>query len=237
MQLSGASNVRLTDNEAARLLALVQSSSIGGTVVNPFYRIDDFAAETGFDAATISHWLVQLRRKRHLVLQGPPGTGKTFVAEKLARLLSETRGIRDTVQFHPSYAYGIHARHPAGGGRGQLSLSSVPGRFLEFCRRASAMPFSEPCVLLIDELNRANLSRVFGELMYLLEYRDRDVPLAAGGARFKVPENVFVIGTMNTADRSIALVDHALRRRFTFIFLGPEYDCMEFYCQCWTSRC
>lgn len=77
--------------------------------------------------------------------------------------------------------------------------------------------------MIIDEINRANLSRVFGELMYLLEYRHKDIPLA-GGVRFCIPRNVFVIGTMNTADRSIALVDFALRRRFAFLKLAPEYD-------------
>lgn len=82
-------------------------------------------------------------------------------------------------------------------------------------------------MLIIDELNRANLSRVFGELMYLLEYRDKKIPLSIGGEEFQIPKNVFVIGTMNTADRSIALVDHALRRRFSFIYLGPVYDVLE----------
>jgi len=83
-------------------------------------------------------------------------------------------------------------------------------------------------VLIIDEINRANLSRVFGELMYLLEYRERAIPLAGGGF-FKIPANVRLIGTMNTADRSIALVDHALRRRFAFIALHPDYDLLRRY--------
>src|SRR6185369_3149621 len=82
-------------------------------------------------------------------------------------------------------------------------------------------------VLIIDELNRANLSRVFGELMYLLEYRGKSVPLANSGALFSIPSNVYIIGTMNTADRSIALVDHALRRRFSFIHLAPDYDVLR----------
>ncbi len=82
-------------------------------------------------------------------------------------------------------------------------------------------------MLIIDEINRANLSRVFGELMYLLEYRNESIPLAAGGKPFQIPSNVYLIGTMNTADRSIALVDHALRRRFSFIRLHPDYEVLK----------
>ena len=81
--------------------------------------------------------------------------------------------------------------------------------------------------MIIDEINRANLARVFGELMYLLEYRDQQIPLSAGGEPFKIPKNVYLIGTMNTADRSIALVDHALRRRFSFIRINPDYDVLK----------
>ena len=102
------------------------------------------------------------------------------------------------------------------------------GGFLDFCREAQGR--TDTCVLIVDEINRANLSRVFGELMYLLEYRDKAVPLAGGG-RFEIPENVRIIGTMNTADRSIALVDHALRRRFAFLALRPRDDVLESFHQ------
>jgi 5-methylcytosine-specific restriction protein B len=102
----------------------------------------------------------------------------------------------------------------------------VPGRFVEFCEEAATR--SGASVLVIDEINRANLSQVFGELMYLLEYRDRDLPLA-GGRRLRIPPNVRIIGTMNTADRSIALVDHALRRRFAFLRLDPSVDVLTAY--------
>ena len=103
---------------------------------------------------------------------------------------------------------------------GTFSYPVVSGWFKEFCREAAKR--RNPCVLIVDEINRANLSRVFGELMYLLEYREEEVPLAGGG-KFRIPENVRLIGTMNTADRSIALVDHALRRRFAFL-LYLDYD-------------
>jgi 5-methylcytosine-specific restriction protein B len=84
------------------------------------------------------------------------------------------------------------------------------------------------CVLIIDEINRANLARVFGELMYLLEYRDSAIPLAGGGT-LPIPTNVYIVGRMNTADRSIALVDHALRRRFAFLELQPDYNLLRHY--------
>jgi len=104
----------------------------------------------------------------------------------------------------------------------------VHGRFFDFCERARKRDGLS--VLIIDEINRANLARVFGELMYLLEYRQGDtdgIPLAGGGGRFHIPTNVRLIGTMNTADRSIALVDHALRRRFAFLRLVPDYDVLR----------
>ncbi|MEH2353645.1 McrB family protein [Nostoc sp.] len=111
---------------------------------------------------------------------------------------------------------------------GILAYPLVPGRFLEFCKKAESR--EDTCVLIIDEINRANLAQVFGELMYLLEYRDREIPLA-GGNTFRIPENVRIIGTMNTADRSIANIDHALRRRFAFIELRPNYKVLRSYHQ------
>jgi MoxR-like ATPase len=197
--------------------------------VQPRYTIDDFAMETGFSPNTIMGWRQRLTRKMQVVFQGPPGTGKTYVSERLARLLvSQSQGTWDVVQFHPSYSYedfmqGIRPQVISGG----LTYQIEPGRFLDFCRKAERRQDGAPCVLIIDELNRANLSRVFGELMYLLEYRDKKIPLSIGGEEFQVPKNVFIIGTMNTADRSIALVDHALRRRFSFIHLAPAYDVLE----------
>ena len=109
---------------------------------------------------------------------------------------------------------------------GSLEYVLEPGRFLTFCKKAKLRDGT--CVLIIDEINRANLSRVFGELMYLLEYRNNAVPLASGG-ELSIPDNVLIIGTMNTADRSIALVDHALRRRFAFCALYPDYDILTKY--------
>ena len=197
--------------------------------VQPAYTIDDFVADTGLPADLIDSWRRRLRRKMQMVFQGPPGTGKTFVAERLARLIvSGTTGRWDVVQFHPSYSYedfmqGIRPQVISGG----LTYQIEQGRFLDFCRKAEMRVDRSPCVLIIDELNRAKLPRVFGELMYLLEYRDKKISLSIGGQEFQIPQNVYLIGTMNTADRSIALVDHALRRRFSFVHLDPDYDVLR----------
>ena len=215
--------------EAKEAEDLIERAARPSLPVQPRFTIEDFAAETGFSPKLIADWQERLMRKMHVVFQGPPGTGKTYVSERLARLLvSESQGTWDVVQFHPSYSYedfmqGIRPQVISGG----LTYRIEPGRFLEFCRKAEKRQDGAPSVLIIDELNRANLSRVFGELMYLLEYRDKKIPLSIGGEEFQVPKNVFIIGTMNTADRSIALVDHALRRRFSFIHLGPAYDVLR----------
>ena len=180
------------------------------------------AAETGFPTEDLSRWARIIQRKGQAILYGPPGTGKTFLAEHLARHLSGGGdGFWDLVQFHPAYAYEdfIQGIRPLSQLGGSLHYGLVPGRFLEFCRLAETR--QSPCVLVIDEINRANLARVFGELMYLLEYREQAIPLAGGGL-LQIPGNVRLIGTMNTADRSIAVVDQALRRRFGFIPLSPS---------------
>ena len=195
--------------------------------LQPEYTLEKCAADTGFDLETLSMWRDAIERKGQAVLYGPPGTGKTYMAEALAKgLIGGGDGFSEVVQFHPAYAYedfmqGIHPRTSREGG---LEFVMVPGRFLDFCREAQGR--SDTCVLIVDEINRANLSRVFGELMYLLEYRDAAVPLAGGGM-FRIPENVRIIGTMNTADRSIALVDHALRRRFAFLALRPRDEVLR----------
>jgi 5-methylcytosine-specific restriction protein B len=142
-------------------------------------------------------------------------------------MVSNTNGFWDVVQFHPSYAYEdfIQGIRPKLTG-GAVTWELEDGRFVQFCKKAKLSDTS-PCVLIIDEINRAHLSRVFGELMYLMEYRTKEMKLAAGGDVFKIPKNVYLIGTMNTADRSIALVDHALRRRFSFIRLSPDYEVLN----------
>jgi len=195
--------------------------------VQPEYSLSQLATETNISESLLATWISAIERKGQAILYGPPGTGKTFVSERLARhLVGGGDGFWELVQFHPSYAYEdfIQGIRPKATKNGGLDYSTVSGRFLDFCNEANTR--KQRCVLIIDEINRANLSRVFGELMYLLEYRDRDAPLSGGG-RLCVPQNIRVIGTMNTADRSIALVDHALRRRFAFVALRPDYEILR----------
>ncbi len=200
--------------------------------VAPSLPLPDIAKISGFSEVELKRWVAAIRRKQQAIFYGPPGTGKTFIACKLAQhLIGGGDGFWDLVQFHPAYAYedfiqGIRPRPMTNGG---LEYPVVRGRFLEFCHRAAQC--KGPCVLIIDEVNRANLARVFGELMYLLEYRDETIKLAASDQGFRIPRNVYIIGTMNTADRSIALVDHALRRRFAFIKLEPNYAVLSAFLQ------
>jgi 5-methylcytosine-specific restriction protein B len=200
----------------------------GGPETEPEYGIEQLSRDTGIGEEKLRRWVRTVERKGQAIFYGPPGTGKTFIAQHLAKYLTGGGdGFYDLVQFHPSYSYEDFVQGIRPESRdGTLSYPVVPGRFKEFCREAAKR--RSPCVLIVDEINRANLSRVFGELMYLLEYRKEEVPLAGGG-KFRIPENVRLIGTMNTADRSIALVDHALRRRFAFLELYPDYELLRKY--------
>lgn len=197
--------------------------------LEPLYSLVECANNTGFAEEELKRWVKIINRKKQVIFQGPPGTGKTFIAKEIAKhLIGGDDGFSELVQFHPAYTYedfmlGIRPQTKDG----QLTYSMVPGRFLEFCKKAESCEGT--CVLIIDEINRANLSQVFGELMYLLEYRDEKICLAGSNKPFEIPSNVYIIGTMNTADRSIALVDHALRRRFSFITLSPNYDILRHY--------
>ncbi len=198
--------------------------------INRVYNLQEISEITGFQTDEVKRWISTINRKKQAIIQGPPGTGKTFIAEKLAKHLIGGDGFSDIIQFHPAYTYEdfIEGIRPLTR-NGRLTYSIVPGRFLEFCKQAEAC--EDTCVLIIDEINRANLSEVFGELMYLLDDRpdtERFIKLASG-QKFRIPTNVRILGTMNTADRSIALVDNALRRRFAFIPLYPNYELLQNY--------
>jgi hypothetical protein len=186
--------------------------------------------ETGYPKEQLLYWLKQINRKKQAIFQGPPGTGKTFIAKLLASVIAGENGLIEQVQFHPNYSYDefLQGLRPTMNAQEQLIFQRQDGIFKTFCEQAEAVGTDTPCVFLIDEINRANLSSVFGELMYLLEYRDESIQLPSGD-RFKIPDNVYIIGTMNTADRSIALMDNALRRRFRFLFLEPSTEVLSYH--------
>ena len=163
-----------------------------------------------------------LKDKRQVIFQGPPGTGKTYVAQVLARCLAGSDARVKLVQFHPSYAYEdfVQGFRPALVD-GQPVFNLTEGPLLRAAKQARNEPDSDH-FLVIDEINRGNLAKVFGELYFLLEYRDQKMDLQYSDDPFSLPENLYIIGTMNTADRSIALVDLALRRRFYFVEFHPD---------------
>ena len=195
------------------------------------YSIDDVLADGCFlERGEIERLLERLRTRKNLILQGPPGTGKTWIARRLAFALmgEKDEGKVRTVQFHPNLSYEDFVRgwRPAGDGR----LELADGVFMEAIRMASGNPATK-FVVVIEEINRGNPAQIFGELLTLLEAGKRTpgeaielcYPDSDGGRRpVHVPENLHVIGTMNIADRSLALVDLAFRRRFAFVTLEPK---------------
>lgn len=171
-----------------------------------------------------------LEHKKQLILIGPPGTGKTYLAKEFAEQFSSKP--YKFIQFHPSYSYEdfIEGIRPilTESANSSIQFELKNGLFKEMCIEAKN-ELNLNFVLIIDEINRGNLSKILGEVFSILEYRNDEILLPYSLESFTIPENLYIIGTMNTADRSIALIDFALRRRFMFMELMPDYDFLKFW--------
>ena len=201
--------------------------------VNQPYSVEDVIASGAFLTENeLRQILERLEAKKAMILQGPPGVGKNFLARKLAyALMKEVDNDRlEMVQFHQSYSYDDFVRgyRPMPGKAGSFGLQN--GVFYNFCQKAASDPDRE-YVFIIDEINRGNLSQIFGELLMLIEHDKRGPEFAlllvyqnGNEPRFYIPSNLYLIGLMNVADRSLAMVDYALRRRFAFATLKPQYE-------------
>lgn len=183
----------------------------------------DLAESLYLDSEWVEDVIWMLRDRKQLVLYGPPGTGKTFIAQRLAAHIQPDPARRSLIQLHPSYAYeDFFEGYRPEVEKGAPTLVRRPGPLKVLAELAADKP-TEPVVLVLDEMNRGNLPRIFGELFFLLEYRNRSVNLMySPEVEFRLPPNLFFVGTMNTADRSIAMLDQALRRRFHFAGLFPD---------------
>jgi len=171
-----------------------------------------------------------LKYKKNMIMQGAPGVGKTYTAKRLAYAMM---GARDDsrimqVQFHQSYTYEdfMAGLKPTDSGGFKLEY----GTFYKICKKAEADPNRNPHFMIIDEINRANMSKVLGECFSLIEkdHREEKIQLKYNSETFSVPSNLYIIGTMNTADRGLVMLDYALRRRFLFVTVEPAYKSQGF---------
>jgi len=196
--------------------------------------IENIASDTLLDTEKVQNILdaMFVENNKQLIFSGPPGTGKTWVAKAIAKHITDEDCV-EIVQFHPSYGYeefiiGLRPEGKAGG----IEFKPHKGVVVDLAERANNNP-DKSYILIIDEMNRGNLPKIFGELMFLFEYRDQEISLQyeidGRTSKFKLPENLYFIGTMNTADRSIASIDAALRRRFDIFDFPPDTKILKKY--------
>lgn len=226
---SQGSLYKLSQEEYDIIMEIIQkhnslSSPEDNVDVNKYTK-EDFLNEVYIQEESYNRLVSVLKRKKNIILQGAPGVGKTFAARRLAHSIIEAKNDEQVafIQFHQSYSYEdfMMGYKPDGNG-----FKLEFGIFYEFCKKASEQT-DKDFFFIIDEINRGNMSKIFGELLMLIESdyrRDEEVILAYNHMPFKIPDNLYIIGLMNTADRSLAMIDYALRRRFSFFEMNPAFD-------------
>lgn len=233
MNRSQGSLFKLTQDEYDEIMRLVRKDNPEPVVEDEeeddeeyaLYWDEDFLKEVYMNEKDYERLKELLLRKKNLILQGAPGVGKTFAAKRLAyAIMGEKNDNRvKIVQFHQNYSYEDFVLGYKPNEFGGFDLKE--GIFYQFCKKAATDKDNE-YFFIIDEINRGNLSKIFGELLMMIEkeYRNTPVQMSYADRRFTVPSNVYLIGMMNTADRSLAMIDYALRRRFSFFEMKPAFD-------------
>ena len=223
---------KLTQDEYDEIMRLIRKDNPEPVVddeedIEEFapYWDEDFLKEVYMNKKDYERLKELLLRKKNLILQGAPGVGKTFAAKRLAyAIMGEKNDKRvKIVQFHQNYSYEDFVLGYKPNEKGGFELKE--GIFYQFCKKAATDKDNE-YFFIIDEINRGNLSKIFGELLMMIEKEYRNIPVQMSYAdrRFTVPSNVYLIGMMNTADRSLAMIDYALRRRFSFFEMKPAFE-------------